>query len=152
MSFSACASTGAPREVQLHDLEPTFTRRTITGSHDVYVLKREGGGFITKVCMNYQESGSRIWRNSCRKNVTRSISLMNPVSMPSTSSYVMGQAGQTPPLHTNAVIAEEVERLENGYNAAINGRVVIRDLEEGEVLELQREMPAAAEPSPEDEV
>ncbi|MEM6532697.1 MAG: hypothetical protein AAF654_08730 [Myxococcota bacterium] len=151
-AFAGCSATAtpstpevapaaSPEMVKLHNLEPTFTRRTLDGVHKVYLLKRKDGGYITKVCLKYQETGSHIWRNSCRRNVSRSISLMNPLQMPSVSGYVIGQVGQNPQVHTNAVIAERVARLERAYNYAVNGRVVISDLKEGEVIKLEEEVP-----------
>ncbi len=127
-ALMGCAS-GPPKAhpLLLEGVEPTWRHNAGHERYDVYVMKREGGGYATKVCVRYRETGSHVWRNSCRRNVTRSMSFRSPLV---TTSYNLSHVGQIPPVHSSAVPEEIAARLEAAFNVVLNGDVSIVDLDE----------------------
>ena len=125
-----CAARRAAQRAMLDvtKIEPVLRHYAGNERYIVYVVERECGGYLTKVCVRYRETGSRVWRNSCRRNVTRSMSFAPGPVIP--LIIRPGWPGQNPPVHTNAMPRIIARRLESAFNVALNGDVTITDVEE----------------------
>ncbi|MEO0811317.1 MAG: hypothetical protein AAFY60_00545, partial [Myxococcota bacterium] len=129
--------------IDIRSMKPSMRHYAGNERYDIYVIKRDCGGYVTKVCVRYRETGSRVWRNSCRKNVTRSMSYGGGPFLP--VYYRVGWVGQVPPIHSNAMPQVISRRLEAAFNAALNGNVTITDLEKDGIAPMLKETPGNAE-------
>ncbi|MEM6532484.1 MAG: hypothetical protein AAF654_07660 [Myxococcota bacterium] len=149
---ASCATTKSDGPVHIYQMKPTLTRKSSSGEYDIYILKRKDGRYAVHVCLNYRETGSRVKRNSCKRNVTRSISFQNVISGSTVgtgnqagpgpvSTFVVGANGQNPPVDTSSSVQQSVEKYVTAFSTALNGRVEITDLQPGDVVELETEAP-----------
>lgn len=126
---AGCSNTAgrSPGETErlrlLNSVEPTLVH--YVSSHQrmrVWVLVDEAGTFRTRVCTDYKETGSRVWRNSCRKTAPGPVQVVR-----------MGRTGEMvrfdKTLSNTGIARAEATGLEQRLDQLLNAEVKIIDLD-----------------------
>ncbi len=138
VSASACATTShsaygenftKPGFDRIPQAEPTKTVSLRGDQYDLFISEKPDGTYITRVCVRYVQTGSRLERNTCSHGTANNVVGVN---------YRGVQINDTS-RHTR--LTEDARFVAITATRMLNGTVEIEDLE-GELEEAMRNRPA----------